>query len=541
MDRTIALRGYQQEAVDLIADELNRTGRAHVSLPTGSGKSMVLVELVRRALAGEGPDVPAGAVLVISPRRQITSQLAAAMTASGYGVDSLPASGRVVSAPVVVGTAVSIRRWSQRTAVQPRLMLVDEAHHATADGCRALLDDHLDAHRVGVTATPYRHDGQRLDEVLGRCVYVRDPDHADLATVLAPVVSYVVQLPVDLTEVVSVATAHGYDYRVAQLGTILTTPEAIAATVDGTSDAVVARATVVFAATVRHAVDLAAAYTAAGFRVGCVFGTTRPDDRQRLIAALHAGPGHPDGIDMLVTVGALTEGFDCPPVSALVIARPTRSELLYTQMLGRGLRTHPGKESCVVLDITGEGSVGRPSASGQVLAPTVLPRSGGATPDDDQSAYEGADDDDQRDWYRRVRTVRQLTGTDRKAPAWSWSLGPGGTRQVALSGGRTGVLSPEGVTGLWTPMLLSSDGVTTLAAPLPVRHAVDCFVGMDSYFTRADTRWRTNPPSEKQLALLTRLDPLIAREAVGGLWPSGRVSDLVTALMTTRKLTRVSR
>ncbi len=266
MDATIALRGYQQEAVDLITDELNRTGRAYVSLPTGSGKSVVLVELVRRTLAEEAPDVPAGAVLVISPRRQITSQLAVAMGASGYAVDTLPAAGRTVSAPVVVGTAVSIRRWAQRTAAQPRLILVDEAHHATADGCRALLDDHPEARRVGVTATPYRHDGQRLDEVLGRCVYVRDPDHADLATVLAPVVSRLVPLPVDLTEVVSVATAHGYDYRVAQLGTILTTPEAIAATVDGTADAVVARATVVFAATVRHAVDLAAAYTAAGFR-----------------------------------------------------------------------------------------------------------------------------------------------------------------------------------------------------------------------------------------------------------------------------------
>ncbi len=230
----VHLRPYQQTALDLLTDELDRTGRAHIALPTGSGKSRVLVALASRYLDRVGDPAP-GTVLVISPRVAITEQLARDLTTTGHTVATLPsATDHSPKSPVIVGTAATLLRWCRRTGNRPALILVDEAHHATATGCRELLNTYSDAHRAGVTATPYRHDGERLDEVLGRCVMVRDPDSPDLAGILAPVTWCPVALPVDLKQVPASRNDHGRDYIVSRLGAVLTSPAAITATVDGT-------------------------------------------------------------------------------------------------------------------------------------------------------------------------------------------------------------------------------------------------------------------------------------------------------------------
>lgn len=542
---SVNLRPYQKLAVDLLTAELARTGRAHLALPTGSGKSRVLVTLAGHYLNRDVQPAP-GTVLVVSPRVAITGQLARDLTATGHSVATLPsATDHSPTSPVIVGTAVSLLRWCRRTANRPALILVDEAHHATAAGCRKLLDTYSDAHRAGMTATPYRHDGTRLDEVLGRCVMVRDPDSPDMVGVLAPVVWEPVTLPVNLGQVPTSQNDHGRDYVVSRLGAVLTSPAAIAATVDGTSAAIRDRPTVAFAATVEHARNLAAAYIAAGHRVGQVYGTTPADERAGLIKKLTLGPAHPDGLGILVSVGALTEGFDCPPVAALVIAKPTRSELMYTQMVGRGLRSCPGKIDCLVLDITGADSPAEPTATGQVFAPTVLrsPVRPVATGDDDLDR-DDTDESESEWWSPSRRQVRQIIGTDRRSPTWSWTPGPEGIYTVPLIDGCTGILVPDGNSGLFTPtaVAVGRDMVTILGGPLPVRHAVDRFAHMvDRHLTRANSRWRSHPPTDSQLSTLHRLDPAIADQATSVGWSKGHVADVIGALIAHRTIAACDR
>lgn len=538
---SVNLRPYQKLAVDLLTAELARTGRAHLALPTGSGKSRVLVTLAGHYLNREVQPAP-GTVLVVSPRVAITGQLARDLTATGHTVATLPsATDHSPTSPVIVGTAASLLRWCRRTANRPALILVDEAHHATATGCRRLLDAYQDANRAGVTATPYRHDGTRLDEVLGRCVMVRDPDSPDMVGVLSPVTWLTVPLPVDLGQVPTSRNDQGRDYVAGRLGAVLTTPAAIAATVAGTSAAIRDRPTVVFAATVEQGRALADAYRAAGHRIGEVYGTTPRDERVRMVEALILGPAHPDGVGILVSVGALTEGFDCPPVSALVIARPTRSELLYTQMMGRGLRSHPGKVDCLVLDVTDADGTAAPTATGQVFAPTVVPSARPADPADEP--FDGQVDDEHPEsatdeWWSPTRQVRQMVGTDRRAPAWSWAPGPDGKLIVPLADGQVGVLTPDGESGLWSPLIVTDGGVVTLDGPLPARYAVDRFTGMaDRHLTRANSRWRSDPPTGSQLSALRRWDPVIADRATSGGWTKGHVGDVLGALIAHRKIT----
>lgn len=521
----IRLRGYQQLAVTLALDELTRTGRAHVSLPTGTGKSRVLAELARLTLDAE-PAHPAGAVLVAVPQIQIRHQMVAALAATGHRVAELP--GTVRDEPILVGTAATLAAWVTRSGATPRLVLVDEAHHATAAGHRALFTACPEAGRVGVTATPYRHDGAALTDVLGRCVFVRDPDSPDLTGVLVPARWAAVRLAVFLDQVPQAKSAAGRDYQPAGLGAALGTPDAVAATVDRTAPALTGRPTVVFAATVDHAKSLAAAYrTRGGLTADVILGTTPAADRAALIAALTSG-----GLDVVVTVGALTEGFDCSPVAALVMARPTRSELLYTQMLGRGLRAHPGKADCVVLDVTGWDGDSAPSATGQVFLPTV-------------AATTGEDPRDPDRWWDTPGGggerpgARQIVGTDRTAPAWSWAPGPGGIWQVPLAGGATGVLVPDRDTGLYRPLLIDAHRtVTALDGLLPSRYAVNRYTGLaDTHLSPADAAWRKKPMSVEQLQVLRHHHPTLAAQADTQRWTRGHASGTISALIAAQAVT----
>lgn len=105
------------------------------------------------------------------------------------------------------------------------------------------------------------------------------------------------------------------------------------------------RKTLVFCVTVQHARNLAAALTEVGVPAGLIHGELGPDERAAVLAAFREGT-----LRAITNVGVLTEGFDEPSVSCVAMARPTRSESLYTQCVGRGTRLFPGKQDCLVLD-----------------------------------------------------------------------------------------------------------------------------------------------------------------------------------------------
>jgi hypothetical protein len=104
----------------------------------------------------------------------------------------------------------------------------------------------------------------------------------------------------------------------------------------------------VFAVNVAHAVHLANEFGRAGVAAAHIDGTTPTAERDAILARLGTG-----SLDVVVNCGVLTEGFDLPAIGCLVLARPTKSLVLYRQMVGRGLRPAPGKQDCLVLDHAG--------------------------------------------------------------------------------------------------------------------------------------------------------------------------------------------
>lgn len=341
------LRPYQREAVDAVVSA-RREGirRMVLALPTGAGKTVIFAELIRRA---RHP------VLVLAHREELLAQaqakIAAALRGDRRTVDIEQGSARASRhADVVVASIRSLHDGRIGAALAgrgSRLVIYDECHHAVAPDNRRVLEcigafePQWPGTLVGFTATTRRADGRGLDEVFERIVYQRSLRQMIDEGWLRPLRGLRVDTGVDLVAV----PQRGDDFD----------EEPLAQTIDVESrNLLVARAiqelardrrTLAFCVTVRHAEHLCQALRGLGVAAGMVCGDMPRPARAAVLARFRSG-----ALQVLTNVGVLTEGFDDPGVSAIAMVRPTRSEALYLQCVGRGMRLDPGARDCLVLD-----------------------------------------------------------------------------------------------------------------------------------------------------------------------------------------------
>jgi superfamily II DNA or RNA helicase len=225
------------------------------------------------------------------------------------------------------------------------LVVVDEAHHARAATYQLLLAAYPDSVILGLTATPCRGDGRGLGNIFQ--VLIECPSVAELigGKYLVPTKVFAPVRP-DLT---GVHVRHG-DYVENELSTRMNTPKLVGDVVEHWCRLGERRLTVGFAANVAHSVHLRNEFRRAGVLAEHLDGSIPIEERDRILAQLATGT-----IDVVTNCMVLTEGWDQPSVSCLVLARPTKSLGLYRQMVGRVLRPHPesGKLDALILDHSG--------------------------------------------------------------------------------------------------------------------------------------------------------------------------------------------
>jgi len=339
---TPMLRPYQAEAVSAIRERYVAGDRATLLvLPTGTGKTVVFAELARRTVDR------GGRVLVLAHRGELLEQAASKLVAVGVRARIEQAERRGGDADAVVASVQTLR--GDRLAAWPadafRLVVVDEAHHATAAGYRAILDHFAAARVLGVTATPDRLDGAALGEVFASAAYRYDLAQAIRDGWLARIEARRVRLAVNLDDV---HTRAG-DLDLGELELLYGSEAAIDAVVNPLTELAGGLRTILFAVSVAHAEALAAAINLRQPGAAqAVSGETAAGERADLVERFRRGE-----LRVLVNCSLYTEGFDCPEVECVAIARPTKSRALYAQMIGRGTRLAPGKERVLVLDFVG--------------------------------------------------------------------------------------------------------------------------------------------------------------------------------------------
>jgi superfamily II DNA or RNA helicase len=348
---------YQQEALNAIVHACQRGMRRQLLvLPTGAGKTIIAARLPE--VLGDPP------LLYCAHRHELLDQTFAVFhnerpdrpTAIERGSEH--AGSNVLT---VVASIQSLCRSSRLSAYRPQdwpVMVVDEGHRSAAlsyldvfkhfrhlphDGVQARADGLL----LGTTGTAKRTDQVGLGLVYEEVCYTKTLRDMIEDGYLAPLRGYLLRGGADLESVRTQTDDGERDFDPHALARAVNIPERNRLVVDGTRHTALAegRPTLVFAADVAHGEALANLFCAAGVQAANIHGDMTLGARRELLDRFKNGK-----LEVLVNCLLLLEGINIPQISAVVMARPTQSSLLYQQALGRSTRLCPGKTDAIVLD-----------------------------------------------------------------------------------------------------------------------------------------------------------------------------------------------
>jgi len=385
-----SLRPYQVACLEaILAAREAGQNRVLIQAATGAGKTQIFGSLPAR-LQPWLQTFPDGKrqMLVIAHRDELIDQAArrvqqlnpGLMVGVEQGDRHTSRYADVTVASIQTLTALKCRRLKRLLRGDPfRLVIYDESHHASSPSARTALvhlgflppadasdTESLDAPSyedaavmaaaletwdkvaprdrllVGFTATPNRSDGVGLGAVFQQIVFTYPIKEAIDDGWLVPIVAWTVETNTSLD---AVKISHG-DFNQGDLAKTVNTEDRNRIAVAAWQEHAEGRPTLAFTVDVAHAHALAEAFTAVGVRARAVSGETPKDERRGTLDRYTRGE-----IDVITNCQVFTEGTDLPATACILNAKPTKSATLFTQIVGRGLRTHPGKSDCLIIDL----------------------------------------------------------------------------------------------------------------------------------------------------------------------------------------------
>lgn len=333
----ITLRDYQQKAIaDMQAAFAGGARRVLFVLPTGGGKTVVASRMIAGSIARNRQ------ALMLAHRVELIDQISGALELADIDHGRIQRGKAGNGHLAQVGMIGTVARRLDRMK-PPSLIVVDEAHHATAGQYRLIIDAFPDARVVGLTATPARTDGKGLGDVFDAMVL--GPSMRDLIGMgnLSEYQYFAPDMAADMRGV----PKRGGDYVASATADRFNTPT-ITGDAISTYDARGERGQfIAFCASVKHAADVAAQFTMSGFPCRPLDGSMAASERNDAINGFRSGQ-----LLGLASCDLISEGFDVPGASVAIMLRPTQSLIIHMQQAGRVLRPSPGKVA-VILDHAG--------------------------------------------------------------------------------------------------------------------------------------------------------------------------------------------
>jgi DNA repair protein RadD len=345
------LRPYQDVAVNSAIKSLNKYNNTIVVAPTGAGKTIMLSALIGKMHKQNGK------VLVLQHRDELVNQNMSKFKRINPNISTsvVNAEAKDWSGDAVFAMVQTLSRPNNLSSMQRiDLIIVDESHHTIANSWLSIIKKskelNLNVRVAGFTATPNRGDGKGLKQVFSNCSH-----QIEIATLiregfLVSPKTFVINVGVqkELSQVRRTID----EFNMDEVARIMNKRPINERVVNEWHEVASDRKTVVFCSTKNHAKDLCDEFVNQGVRAEVLTTDTKKNVRVNMLHSLSHGD-----LQVVINVAVLTEGFDAPPVSCIILTRPCSYKSTMVQMIGRGLRTidpveYPNiiKTNCIVLD-----------------------------------------------------------------------------------------------------------------------------------------------------------------------------------------------
>ena len=338
----LELREYQQEALDSLSEM--RAKNETIALlyhATGTGKTVTAVMDAKRC---------GGRVLFVAHTMELVNQAFSTFeslwtdVSVGKFADSIKDTESHVVCGSIQSVALNLDMFKDDAF---DYIIIDEAHHASADTYQKVLAYFNPKFILGLTATPERADDTNILEIFKNTAHKLDIQTAVEIGALVPVRCIRIHTNIDMTKV----RFNSVQYNIRDLDVKICVTERNQLIVDTWLEYVKNLRTVVFCASVKHAEQVAQLFKDAGVAAVAVSGSMKTSERNEQLAKFASGE-----TKVLCACDLLNEGWDCPQTEVLFMARPTMSKVLYTQQLGRGMRNSEGKDHLMVFDFVDNAS-----------------------------------------------------------------------------------------------------------------------------------------------------------------------------------------
>ena len=341
------LRDYQIE----ICGKVNEAFEAHRSvmmqMPTGTGKTVVLASIVKEFLSRD-----AGcSVLIVAHRIELIEQTGAFL--GHFGIDyAVIAGGKRPTVPKRVMVA-SVQTLAKKLNIdlEPSLVVIDEAHHALAKTYHMLWEAWPKARFLGLTATPYRMSGDGFTDLFEVLVNSWSVKRFIADGWLSPYDYYSIRPDCEQQQEIDSLKKRGADgdFQMKELREKFDVRPSIERLFESFERFAFDKKGIIYAIDIAHAEHIAEFYRMQGVNAVAISSKTPAKERAEVIRTFK----DENRIQILVNVDLFSEGFDCPDVEFIQMARPTLSLTRYLQMVGRGLRPCKGKRFCTIIDNVG--------------------------------------------------------------------------------------------------------------------------------------------------------------------------------------------
>lgn len=347
------LRDYQTDAKEKIYKMWIQKRSVMFQMPTGTGKTRLFASIVRDLFDWGVEHKKPVKILILAHRKELIEQidkhiglyynLAHALIIS-KSIEQKNYTVQIGSVPTL------IRRLSRWTDKDFDIIIIDEAHHVKADSYRRILKEFPRAKVLGVTATPYRMNGASFH-----------PEFDDLI-ISQPVINFIKKKWLSEYQYYSIRPSSRVqkdidsinrfaldgDYLDAAMIDVMDKDEIRAGIVECYERYARGKKGIVYTINREHNEHVCSRYIERGYKAVAIDSETPEDERDRLVKEFKSGKN-----DIICNVNIFSEGFDCPDVDFIQLARPTKSLSMYLQQVGRGLRPAKGKDHLIILDNVG--------------------------------------------------------------------------------------------------------------------------------------------------------------------------------------------